>query len=265
MYEDKVLDMVSQTIPVYRRQEGGKQMATQPTGHFTCRRCPTRPMSPTRRYVTARVVNFEDNDNVFQFIYSPHDAPYMENRTLLQAKLAAAKSNNWTYTNGEEWNDSIIQVRGYWVDEEFQHVTGAIRLGDYIEVHEMEDPDDGGMFWPEMAINTWMPRSNGAYYGIPDIGELVRMGKDQLHASMTIAKASPMAKMRLNAGWTLHDPSTRRTKKKKTTAHEVVDAETARRLDVIFEGGRRNRNRYTINTRDGDEINTAGARYTDTA
>lgn len=217
MYEDKVLDMVSQTIPVYHRQKKGDAQKKRPQGHFACTDCAVRPMSPTRKYITAQVVNFENpHPRPFQFIYSPHDAPYAEGRTALMLRMTRATHAGWVYYSGDEWNDQEIFIRGYWEDGKFMHRNEGIRMGDVAPIDMVDEHDeDGGPWWPEASMQMWRPPGNGAYFDLPDAGELMRVKKDDQRDHMAISLKSGLAAPTARAGWVLHDGPDPKPKKKK--------------------------------------------------
>jgi len=203
VYEDNVLDLVAQTIPVYHRQKKGDKQARQPVGHFGCTGCGSRPMSPARTYVTARITDMDLGENdPFQFIYSPQDAPYTEERTVLASRLRRSGHNKWVYFEGEAWNEQIVYVRGYWENGEFNHKSGPIVMGEHMPIHEQDDDDD--TWWPEAAIQTFRPEAAGAYFDMEDVRQLTPMNPEQSRAYLKISALSSLNTPLTRAGWTLH-------------------------------------------------------------
>lgn len=203
MYEDKVLDLVSRTIPVYHRQKKGEIDTVRPEGHFACEGCDRGPMSVGRRYTTAVAVDFDGDGQSWQFLFSRDDMPYAEMRNHLYGELRMSVHNGWTYIDGETWNEQELYIRGYWDEETFIHKTGIVRMRDVLPMVMARD-DDGDDWWPEMAIQTIRPPANGAYFDIPHANLIGKMGKEEARKYMVIHRSSTLAKARREAGWTLH-------------------------------------------------------------
>lgn len=232
MYEDKVLDLVSKTIPVYHRQPRIKTPTRAPAGHFDCEPgCANAPMSRGRRYITARVVDFErDEETQFQFLYSPSDVQFAEGRTELALRLYRGTHGQWTYYPGEDWNDQTLQIRGWWENGEFNHKSGPVRMGDMFDMTEVDDGDD--MWWPEVGIQTFKPTFNGAYYDIPNVEHTILMSKADMLKTLAIHPSSSRSAIMPEAGWKLHGKKKKVKKRRLPDANdfavEVLDAEVVR-------------------------------------
>lgn len=223
MYEDAILDLVSDAIPVYHREKPGDKPKTRPEGHFVCTKCPGGPrMGSTRRYVTARIMDFKvaEADKVkFTFLYSPQDQMYADAMTKLTAKLARATHDTWLYSDGRTWNEQRLAIRGYWHNDKFVHDTKKILMGEHYNIQLQTDHEDGD-WWPEAAIMTFKPAANGAYFDTPDLGKLGGMDRNELREHMQISGRSSLATASASTGWLLHERTTvlkGKPKKKKKT------------------------------------------------
>jgi hypothetical protein len=222
MYEEKDIELISGSIPVWQRinNETENPFKIQ-KGHFYCpdQDCGfVKSLPGGRRYKTCRVVNFEHSrDSIFNFLIAPGDSFYVEvSRGSLPARIRDLGDMGWAYWGGEDIKDQQLYVRGYWDKKlKFIHFNGKIRLGDHFDVMRIED-EEGNDYLPEVGIQIHAPAYAGAYF-IPD--ELIRRSTWSRQTVISQSRATNAAAAKIKKGmsedWFKVEPLQPRTKKKR--------------------------------------------------
>jgi len=175
VYDEKMLEIVAQSMDVFERQTPAATPQTPRRGHFECDGCDSPPMSPNRHYVTALVVDFERNNEVmFPFIYCTNDIAYREATLRHLQHMGAPRNGNWVYLTSDLLEDTFpIHIRGYWeLDGTFIHKTQVIDLSERIEIDTIMF--DGEEHPAEFGISLWKTGIVGSYY---DNAELSRYSR----------------------------------------------------------------------------------------
>ncbi len=170
MYDERMLELVAQSIDVFERQELNTPTPTPKRGHFACHGCDSPPMSPNRQYVTALVIDFERNNDVaFAFVYCTNDIAYRQAQERHLQHMAVPRNANWVYLTSDLLEDELlVHVRGYWdANDSFVHKTQKIDLSERVNIDTIMF--DGVEHPAEFGISLWKTNILGSYYDFTNL------------------------------------------------------------------------------------------------